>query len=120
MRRGERERRALCDRVKDLERALQACEMDKKHIQVHTHLCFCLCVCKHNLLFIYSSVRHPTVDTDLPGPPYGNSQHRSSLLNQKLSGNVTTTDATYTHNVTPLAVSHIGSSHVFLCQHASK
>uniref|UniRef100_A0A3P9BZZ5 Ciliary rootlet coiled-coil, rootletin n=1 Tax=Maylandia zebra TaxID=106582 RepID=A0A3P9BZZ5_9CICH len=33
VRRGDRERRALSDRVKDLERALQASETDKKHIQ---------------------------------------------------------------------------------------
>lgn len=38
VRRGDRERRALTDRVKDLERALQASEMDKKHTQVHTHI----------------------------------------------------------------------------------
>lgn len=31
VRRGDRERRALTDRVKDLERALQASDMDKKH-----------------------------------------------------------------------------------------
>lgn len=37
VRRGDRERRALTDRVKDLERALQASEMDRKHTQVHTH-----------------------------------------------------------------------------------
>ena len=37
VRRGDRERRALTDRVKDLERALQASETDKKHTQVHTH-----------------------------------------------------------------------------------
>ena len=36
-RRGERERRALADRAKELERALQALETDKKHMQVHTH-----------------------------------------------------------------------------------
>lgn len=36
VRRGDRERRALSDRVKDLERALQASEQDKKHTQVHT------------------------------------------------------------------------------------
>lgn len=36
-RRGDRERRALGDRVKDLERALHAVEMDKKHTQVDTH-----------------------------------------------------------------------------------
>lgn len=36
-RRGERERRALSDRVKDLERALHALEVDKKHTQVHRH-----------------------------------------------------------------------------------
>lgn len=34
VRRGDRERRVLTDRVKDLERALQASEMDKKHTQV--------------------------------------------------------------------------------------
>ena len=39
VRRGDRERRALTDRVKDLERALQASDMDKKHTQVHTRLC---------------------------------------------------------------------------------
>lgn len=36
-RRGDRERRVLSDRLKDLERALQASEADKKHTQVHTH-----------------------------------------------------------------------------------
>lgn len=39
VRRGDRERRALSDRVKDLERALQASETDKKHIQVLHVLC---------------------------------------------------------------------------------
>lgn len=34
MRRADRERRALTDRVKDLERALQASEAERKHIQV--------------------------------------------------------------------------------------
>lgn len=47
VRRGDRERRALTDRVKDLERALQASEMDRKHTQVrtrtHTHT-QCICV----------------------------------------------------------------------------
>lgn len=37
VRRGDRERRALTDRVKDLDRSLQASETDKKHTQVHTH-----------------------------------------------------------------------------------
>lgn len=37
VRRGDRERRGLSDRVKDLERALHAVEMDKKHTQVNTH-----------------------------------------------------------------------------------
>ncbi len=41
VRRGDRERRALTDRVKDLERTLQASEMDKKHTQVRTRLCTC-------------------------------------------------------------------------------
>lgn len=36
-RRADRERRALTDRVKDLERALQASDTDRKHTQVHTH-----------------------------------------------------------------------------------
>lgn len=36
VRRGERERRALTDKIKDLERTLQASETDKKHTQVHT------------------------------------------------------------------------------------
>lgn len=36
VRRGDRERRALSDRVKDLERTLQTSEMDRKHTQVHT------------------------------------------------------------------------------------
>lgn len=40
VRRGDRERRALSDRVKDLERALQASEVDRKHTQVHTRLCW--------------------------------------------------------------------------------
>jgi len=39
VRRGDRERRALVDRVKDLERSLQASETDKKHTQVHARLC---------------------------------------------------------------------------------
>lgn len=46
VRRGERERRAVTDRVKDLERTLQASEMDKKHTQVHTHTaCICIIAC---------------------------------------------------------------------------
>ena len=45
VRRGDRERRALSDRVKDLERMLQASETDKKHTQVHTRLCSCEHVC---------------------------------------------------------------------------
>lgn len=52
VRRGDRERRALTDRVKELERALQASEMDKKHTQVRTHLstyihtpCICIVTC---------------------------------------------------------------------------
>lgn len=46
VRRGDRERRALTDRVKDLERALHTSEMDKKHTQVHTntHTHFFVCV----------------------------------------------------------------------------
>lgn len=35
VRRGERERRGLTDRVKVLERALQNAETDRKHTQVH-------------------------------------------------------------------------------------
>lgn len=35
VRRGDRERRALTDRVKVLERALHASDLDKKHTQVH-------------------------------------------------------------------------------------
>lgn len=34
VRRGDREKRALADRVKDLERSLQTSETDKKHTQV--------------------------------------------------------------------------------------
>lgn len=37
VRRGERERRALTDRVKELERALQTAETEKKHTQVDIH-----------------------------------------------------------------------------------
>lgn len=48
VRRGDRERRALTDRVKDLERALQASDMDKKHTQVHTRLCAYI-----NTLYLY-------------------------------------------------------------------
>lgn len=66
VRRGDRERRALTDRVKDLERALQASEMDKKHTQVHTQCtihtpCICIVTCT-------------AVSTELPGSPYGSSQ----------------------------------------------
>lgn len=71
VRRGDRERRALTDRVKDLERALQATEMDKKHTQVHTHITFtyththtpCICI-----------VPCTAVTTNLPRPPYGSAQ----------------------------------------------
>lgn len=38
-RRGERERRSLSDKVKELERALHGLEVDKKHAQVHAHSC---------------------------------------------------------------------------------
>lgn len=38
VRRGDRERRALSDRVKELERSLQSSEADKKHTQVHALL----------------------------------------------------------------------------------
>lgn len=47
VRRGDRERRGLADRVKDLERTLQASEMDKKHMQVHAHLCVCELIYTH-------------------------------------------------------------------------
>lgn len=49
-RRGDRERRALADRAKDLERALQASEMDKKHTQVCVRLCTRVHVCKRCVL----------------------------------------------------------------------
>lgn len=39
VRRGDRERRALSERVKELERLLQASETDKRHTQVHRLLC---------------------------------------------------------------------------------
>lgn len=51
VRRGDRERRALTDKAKDLERALQASEMDKKHTQVHTH-CVLVCTCI-NTMYLY-------------------------------------------------------------------
>ena len=47
VRRAERDRRAATDRLKDLERALHVSEMDKKHMQVHTHtlhVCACTAV----------------------------------------------------------------------------
>lgn len=45
VRRGDRERRALSDRVNDLERALQTSEMDRKHTQVHARFCTHVYVC---------------------------------------------------------------------------
>ncbi len=52
VKRGDRERRALTDRVKDLERALQASEMDKKHTQVHTHVCVLVHVHTHHVFVL--------------------------------------------------------------------
>lgn len=49
VRRGERERRSLTDKVKDLERALQTCEADKKNTQVHTRLFSCVYLFKHHV-----------------------------------------------------------------------
>lgn len=49
VRRADRDRRAVTDRLKDLERALQVSETDKKHMQVHRrthtlHVCACTAV----------------------------------------------------------------------------
>ena len=51
-RRGDRERRVLADRMKDLERMLQASEMDKKHMQVHRHLCVCELIYTHGVFVL--------------------------------------------------------------------
>lgn len=58
VRRGDRERRTLTDRVKDLERVLHASDLDKKHTQVHTHLCACEHVYTHtHTMYLYCHLR---------------------------------------------------------------
>lgn len=62
VRRGDRERRALTDRVRDLERALQASEADKKHTQVRACLCSAYKLSSGRYTATMAIWSHPTVE----------------------------------------------------------